>query len=143
MRVSNIVKDYIRSEIEKKYPMENLPEYEDAMSRISKFEEEINSKLDTIVEDAKSNFLASNPDIPEHAVNVLRPSFRSKYTRRIVRPRGVEYITYNSIWELENKNNEHLNEIYKKQEDAFNSIVVTLELGGTKADLERMLAELK
>lgn len=141
MRVSNIVKDYIRSEIEKKYPIENLPEYDDAIARINKFEKEINSKLDAIVDEAKSTFLASNPDIPECAVNVLRPSFRSRYPRRYIHPRGEVYYAHTN-WELEKKNNEHLQEIYKKQEDTFNSIVVTLELGGTKADLERMLAEL-
>lgn len=142
MRVSNIVKDYIRSEIEKKYPMDNLPEYEDAISRISKFEEEINSKLDAIVDEAKSTFLASNPDIPVYAANVLRPSFRSKYTRRHVGYRDDARIYYKSEWELENNNNDHLSDIYKKREDAFNKIVVALELGGTKADLERMLEDL-
>lgn len=140
MRVSNIVKDYIRSEIEKKYPIYNLPEYDDAMSRISEFEKNLQSKLDTIVNDAKSTFSASNLDIPK---NVTDRYYINVYSRgrNIYRP---EYSRYRakSDWELENNNNDHLDEIYKKREDAFNSIVVALELGGTKADLERMLADL-
>lgn len=141
MRVSNIVKDYIRSEIEKKYPMENLPEYDEAISRISKFEDEINSKLEKLLETSKTKFLASNPDIPECAINVLKPSLRSHYAHRFIRPRRDDYL-YNSSWELENNNNKHLNDIAKTREEIFNKIVVTLELGGTKADLERMLADL-
>lgn len=140
MRVSNIVKDYIRSEIEKKYPMENVPEYDDAISRISKFEDEFGSKLDTIIEDAKSTFLSSNPDIPEYVIDIYKPHLTTRLRHTRIRRDNGYYAK--SPWELERKNNEHLQEIYKKQEDTFNSIVVALELGGTKADLERMLADL-
>lgn len=141
MRVSNTVKDYIRSEIEKKYPIENLPEYEDASSRISKFEDEVRSKLESLVDEAKATFLASNPDIPEYVINIYKPHVHGAHRRRFVRPQDRGY-ERESDWELEENNDKHCREIYKKQEDAFNKIVVALELGGTKADLERMLEEL-
>lgn len=141
MRVSNTVKNYIRSEIEKKYPMENLPEYEDAMTRITDFKEGLESKFDMIVKEAVSTFLASNPDIPEDCVRIYQPYLSDRYRRGFARPhQGTNY--YHSGWELENKNNEHIGKIFEKREEVFNNIVVTLELGGTKEDLERMLANL-
>ena len=137
MRVSNTVKDCIRSELRKKYPTDRLPEYENACNLFYDFEDELTKKINDLIKDEISAFRADNPIAVEADLRIDdAPVYRTKYGCRYVR-----YDLYKTA--CGEADRRHADEMRDKQDEAFNNIILTLELGGTKVDLDRILAELK
>ena len=133
MRVSTTVKDYIRKEIEKAMPYKECPDISD----IEKKFETLRMELKENVKNAYINFFTAHPEVEttyKYAKDVTMVEFLNKMS--ILSSMGELIPTART--EITNFNNE----IDKKRQAKFEEIIVTLELGGTKADLDKMLKEL-
>ena len=136
MRVSNTVKDYIYSEINKRCPVEDLPEYTVVVDALRAFDEELGRKIQALVDAEITSFTQANHVVPNDILHgYFDNSYHdSSYGRNIIRLlRGTE---------IQVANNEHLMKQNKIRSEACTRIIATLELGGNKADLEQMLSEL-
>ena len=127
MRVSKAVRSYIEKEVEKRFPKtERELQHEQNKEMISQANQEIKDRvviaLTTIMADVAEKYNITN----EIAVR--------RYDR-----------DYFDTWDCVSHNN--ANKDRRAREEQINKtiedIIVTLELGGTKADLEKMLAEIK
>lgn len=135
MRVTKTIKDYVERMVEKIY---NEPTEEE--KAYSALKEEISAEIDKIQEKFQSMI---EKDI--EAFNTTHGldkktggiKFRDKYI--------CIYDTYDLRLETEvgKKAREAENARSKKIREAIENIILTLELGGNKADLDRMLNDLK
>lgn len=128
MRVSKTVKDYIEKQVRAKFP---------------KTEEELQ------YEKVNHNVGTANSEYHE-----LMTQARQEIVKKLVEKYGltdnmVEEKTsyaYSPFGTWKTKEREQANKAERERNTAINetieNIVVTLELGGTKADLEKMLAEI-
>ena len=133
MRISATVKDYIRKEIAKAMPHKECPD----ISNIKEKWEALQTELKENVKNAYINFFTVYPEVEttyKYAKDVTMVEFLNKMS--ILSSMGELIPTARTvIIELNN-------EIDKKRQAKFEEIIVTLELGGTKADLDKMLKEL-
>lgn len=129
MRVSKIVREYIEDQVAKKFPSGNTPEYDAARALLNDFENSLKEKVRAIIEEEIAAFRAIHP-IVEEAKLCARTDCR--------------YVNW-SLWStaLDTENNEYKQAMRDRREKALTNILVTLELGGTRADLERMIGELE
>ena len=135
MRVTKTIKDYVTRMVSEIYsePTEEEKVFKTLAEEIAVTVDEINKEFRPIIEKRLEEFnMAHNLD---ERTGGLR--FRN------------ELICFSDSWELT-----HYSEIgktvkeaketrEKKIRDAIENIILTLELGGNKADLDRMLNELK
>lgn len=129
MRVSKIVREYIEDQVAKKFPSGNTPEYDAARALLNDFENSLKEKVRAIIEEEVTAFRAIHP-IAEEAKLCVRTGYRY-----------VDWSLYHTA--LDTENNKHKQAMRERREKALTNILVTLELGGTRADLERMIAELE
>lgn len=129
MRVSKIVREYIEDQVAKKFPSSNAPEYDAALALLNGFESSLQKKVEAIIKEEVAAFCAVHP-IAKEAKFRVRSGWRC-----------VEWSLYRTA--LDTENNKHKQTMRDCREKALTNILVTLELGGTRADLERMIAELE
>ena len=133
MRVTKKVENYIREQVKAKV----MPKYEAEKAeskRIIDIRNDIESRASEAAKQAAMAVFAEAKeygDTFELDENSIRKSYLSCY-----RPIGIKDFSYvDSVYQWESR---YLTEINKIVDD----IIVTLELGGNKADLDRMLSEL-
>lgn len=125
MRVTKIIREYVEKTINSKLvygaPKE---EYETASKKLSDLGIEINKKVEAY---AAQLIAEAQPSLPEGFKLNL-----SNYN-------AVNWSSYGSP--MYDKSQAHIDEIKKKRAAAIESILVELELGATKADLERLIEQ--
>ena len=131
MRITKVVKEYIEERVTEKvwpkYELEKI-EAERQLEVKNKFFEELAEELEAIATERMEKFLAENPFL--------------KRTER----KNISTVYYDSV----NIIDRHLlssvhNWKTRAKEEISNktrNIIVALELGGTKEDLERMISEI-
>ena len=133
MRVTKKVQEYIerqvREKVYAKYEAERL-EAERQEKILREFWGNLKNELEEQAKDAIDNFLIIYGDFLERKSGNSE-IFHCYSSPILIKDKG--YI--NSVHKWRERANE---EIYKKVDD----IIVTLELGGTKADLDKMLSEI-
>ena len=125
MRVTKIIREYVEKTINAKLTYgEPTREYKEACERMNELQTEVNEKVMEYMQ-----------KLCEEATAQLPEGF-------IIKPHSNYPITsnsYNSPMHIAAR--KHECEISTKRASAIESILVELELGGTKSDLERMIAE--
>ena len=128
MRVSKVVKEYIEKQVCAKFPKsENEIKAEEVSSLVTKANQEMLELMD------KAKKEIANSIIAKYGLTEEMGKQDSAYHE-------YKFSTWNSPLEMK-ANTDRANRkkaINQKIED----IIVTLELGGTKADLEKMLSEI-
>lgn len=132
MRLSTTVKDYIKEVIAEKYPRKEMPESRN--SECEKFTEEIREMARPLIR-----------SIVENYKNKI--GFYAYGGREVVNTDEiVETISVSCGW---NKRDKAYDEVKRynetidaKRSKVFRDIVVKMELGGTKNDLDALLANL-
>ena len=133
MRVTKKVENYIREQVKAKV----MPKYEAEKAeskRIINLKNDIESRASKAAREAAMAVFAEAKeydDIFELDEDSIRRSYLSCY-----HPIGIKDFCYaNSVHKWESRYAEEVNKI-------VDNIIVTLELGGNKADLDRMLSEI-
>ena len=128
MRVSKVVKEYIEKQVNARYPKtENELNYD----KLSDITNKANEKYHKLMEQAKEKIIeeiSKELGLPTKCID--------KKTNYSYSPFGTWGTKERELADIDRQNRRV--EINQKIED----IIVTLELGGTKADLEKMLAEI-
>ena len=125
MRVTKIIREYVEKTINAKMPYgAPTQEYHDACVKMTQLKEEVNDK---VVEYARKLCKEATAKLPEGFNIYLASQF------------PVTSNSYNSP--LQCTAGKHEKEIREKRAQAIEAILVELELGATKADLERLIAE--
>ena len=128
MRVSKAVKEYIEKQVIAKYPKsENELKAEQVKDLISK----ANQEMLVLMEKAKKEI--SNQIIAKYGLTEEMGKQDSQYHE-------YRFNSWNSPIEM--KANTDRENRRKAINEKIEDIIVTLELGGTKADLEKMLNEI-
>ena len=127
MRVSKAVRDYIEKQVASKFPKTEIELYQEQQEQVAS---RMNQEYQDRVEKAKAEIVASIAK--EYEINENDIAIRHNY--------GNVFSTFNTptAMKANTAKSERQTAIRSKIED----IIVTLELGGTKADLEKMLAEI-
>ena len=133
MRISATVKDYIRKEIEKAMPYKECPDISD----IEKKFETLRMELKEYVKNAYINFFTIYPEV-ETTYKCNKDVTMVEFLDNMSLISFLGNLVSASTTEIKKFNDE----IYEKRQTKFEEIIVTLELGGTKADLDKMLKEL-
>ena len=127
MRVSKTVREYIEKQVASKFPKTEIELFQEQQEQIaSKMNHEYNER----VEKAKAEIIASLTK--DYEINEDEIAIRNNY--------GNVFSTFNTPTAM--KANTAKSERQKAISAKIDDIIVTLELGGTKADLEKMLAEI-
>lgn len=125
MRVSKTVKDYIENQVARRVcKSQQELEYDAIQEKVEKANQEIRKKLEI----AKQSIMAE-----------VTKDF--DITPEIAKQKYDYFDTWGCDWK--SKQQEERRERERKISKTITDIIVTLELGGTKADLEKMLAEIK
>ena len=127
MRVSKTVREYIEKQVASKFPKTEIELYQEQQEQIAS---KMNQEYYNRVEKAKAEIVASIAQ--EYEINEGDITIRNNY--------GNVFSTFNTPTAM--KANTAKSERQKAINEQIYNIIVTLELGGTKADLERMLAEI-
>ena len=127
MRVSKAVREYIEKQVASKFPKTEIELYQEQQEQIAS---KMNQEYQDRVEKAKAEIVASIAK--EYEINESDIAIRNNY--------GNVFSTFNTPTAM--KANTAKSERQKTINEKVNDIIVTLELGGTKADLEKMLAEI-
>ena len=130
MRVTKIVREYIEEQVGKVYAEKTAEEkeYDFLCTKLNDFVNAIDNEVDHMVDEAIARFREEN-DIP------LDVELKhSHYT-------AVKKETWGTQIRL--KSDRAREKRVKERDEKVRDIILTLELGGTKADLDRMIAELK
>lgn len=127
MRVSKIVREYIekevgaKAEIKRKAVNETFSAYDaecKAMQdKVIKMAKQLNDELLAEIKEKGMEFCRYNDKLIENCHTSIRPA-------------------------MEDEKKKAMREVSEWEKNAVTEIILTLELGGTKADLERMLSEL-
>ena len=127
MRVSKAVREYIEKQVASKFPKTEIELYQEQQEQVAS---KMNQEYQDRVEKAKAEIVASIAK--EYEINESDIAIRHNY--------GNVFSTFNTptAMKAHPAKSERQTAIRSKIED----IIVTLELGGTKADLERLLAEI-
>lgn len=125
MRVTKIIREYVEKTITAKMPYgEPTAEYEAACSKMNELQSEVNDK---VVEYAKK--------LCEEATAKLPEDFHIKLSSDY----PITCSSYNSPLYCAAVSHERA--MRDKRAEAIESILLELELGATKADLERLITE--
>ena len=127
MRVTKTVKEYIAKQVASKFPKTEIELYQEQQEQIAS---KMNQEYYDRVEKAKADIIASIAK--EYEINEEEIAIRNNY--------GNVFSTFNTPTAM--KANTAKSERQKVIHEKIDDIIVTLELGGTKADLEKMLAEI-
>lgn len=127
MRVSKTVKEYIAEQVASKFPKTEVELVQEQQEQKAN---QMNQEYYERVEKAKTEIIASLAK--EYNINENEIAIRSNY--------GNVFTSLNTPTAMKAKtaNMNRQKAINKK----INEIIIALELGGTKADLEKMLAEI-
>ena len=126
MKVTKAIRDYVEKRV--------YDEYEKAKKELRKdYEERVEKAKEEIKEILESNVFVN--------INMIL----QYYGMEQIKAEDAFYRIYVSIQnkEEESELNEKRKEIYNSAKDKVTEILATLELGGTKEDLEKMLSEIK
>lgn len=128
MRVSKAVRDYIEKQVWAKYPKtENEIKAEEISKMVSKAREEQRE----LIKKAKKEIADSI---------VAKYGLTEEMGHQQSDCQNYEFSTWNSPIEMKaNTDKENRRKVVSQK---IEDIIVTLELGGTKADLEKMLSEI-
>ena len=127
MRVTKTVKEYIAKQVASKFPKTEIELYQEQQEQIAS---KMNQEYYDRVEKAKAEIITSIAQ--EYKIHEEEIAIRKNY--------GNVFSTFNTPMAM--KANTAKSERQKVIHDKIDDIIVTLELGGTKADLERLLAEI-
>lgn len=127
MRVSKTVREYIEKQVASKFPKTEIELYQEQQEQIAN---QMNQEYYERVEKAKTEIITSLAQ--EYKIHEEEIAIRSNY--------GNVFSTFNTPTAM--KANTAKSERQKAVREKIDDIIVSLELGGTKADLERMLAEI-
>ena len=127
MRVSKTVREYIEKQVASKFPKTEIELYQEQQEQIAS---KMNQEYYDRVEKAKAEIIANLAK--EYEIHEEEIAIRNNY--------GNVFSTFNTPTAM--KANTAKMERQKAIKEKIDDIVVTLELGGTKADLEKMLAEI-
>lgn len=133
MRVTKKVENYIREQVKAKV----MPKYEAEKAeskRIISIKNDIENRASKAAREAAMAVFTEAKeygDILELDENAIQNSYLSCYHPIIIK----DFCYTNSVHKWESRYTEEVNKI-------VDNIIVTLELGGNKADLDRMLSEL-
>ena len=127
MRVSTKVKEYIAKQVASKFPKTEIELYQEQQEQIAS---RMNQEYQDRVEKAKAEIIASIAK--EYEINEGDIAIRNNY--------GNVFSTFNTPTAM--LANTAKSERQKTINEKIDNIIVSLELGGTKADLEKMLAEI-
>lgn len=127
MRVTKTVKDYIAKQVASKFPKTEIELYQEQQEQIAS---KMNQEYYDRVEKAKAEIITSIAK--EYEINEGDIAIRNNY--------GNVFSTFNTPTAM--LANTAKSERQKTINEKIDDIIVTLELGGTKADLERLLAEI-
>ena len=121
MRVSKAVREYIEKQVASKFPKTEIELYQEQQEQVAS---KMNQEYQDRVEKAKAEIVASIAK--EYEINESDIAIRHNY--------GNVFSTFNTptAMKANTAKSERQTAIRSKIED----IIVTLELGGTKADLE-------
>jgi len=127
MRVSKAVREYIEKQVASKFPKTEIELYQEQQEQIAS---RMNKEYQDRVEKAKADIITSIAK--EYEINEGDIAIRNNY--------GNAFSTFNTPTAM------LANTAKLKRQTAIaekvNNIIITLELGGTKTDLEKMLAEI-
>lgn len=125
MRVTKLIREYVEKTITAKMPYgAPVAEYKDACARMNELRTEVNEK---VVEYAKKLCAEATASLPEgffvnlHSENPISTN------------------SFNSPLQCAART--HENKVRERRAEAIESILLELELGATKADLERLISE--
>lgn len=133
MRVTKKVENYIREQVKAKI----MPKYEAEKAeakRIRELAHDIESRAsEAAIAAAKAIYdeAKAHGDVLEYDEKAFERAYLSCY--RVVTPKDACYVTSVHKWDVR---------MAEEVDRAVDNIIVTLELGGNKADLDRMLSEL-
>lgn len=127
MRVSKTVREYIEKQVASKFPKTDIELFQEQQEQIAS---KMNQEYYDRVEKAKAEIIASIAK--EYEINEGDIAIRNNY--------GNVFSTFNTPTAM--KANTAKSERQRAVREKIDDIIVSLELGGTKADLERMLAEI-
>lgn len=125
MRVSKIVREYIENEIEKKIPIPRT-EYDEIMDNYRKSAQ----KVEESIREFANNQI--------EALKELYPELDIRNNVDDVRLFSLSLFA-NKLYQ---KHTQEVQKIKEVREATLNNIIVTLELGGNKSDLDRILNEI-
>ena len=128
MRVSKIVREYIENQVWAKFPK---TENEIKADEISSLVNKANQEMYELIEKTKKEI--ANQVIAKYGLTEEMGKQDSAYY-------NYKFSTFNSPIEV--KANTDRDNRRKAVNKKIEDIIVTLELGGTKADLEKMLSEI-
>ena len=124
MRVTKLIREYVEKTVNAKVPYgEPTQTYKQHQQALADLCGQLEEKVDTYAQD----LLAGVGNLPE-GFTITRTQYHI-----------FNSSTYNSP--LYNADRAHQYEVRKKRQEAIDSILLSLELGATKADLERLIAE--
>ena len=127
MRVSKTVREYIEKQVASKFPKTDIELFQEQQEQIAS---KMNQEYYDRVEKAKAEIIASIAK--EYEIHEEEIVIRNNY--------GNVFSTFNTPTAM--KANTAKSERQKAINEKIADIIVALELGGTKADLEKMLAEI-
>ena len=128
MRVSKAVKDYIEKQVNARYPK---TENELTAEQVKELVNKANQEMLMLIDKAKKEI--SNQIIERYGLTEEMGKQRDSYY-------DYKFCTFNSPLEI--KANTDKDNRRKAVNQKIEDIIVNLELGGTKADLEKMLNEI-
>ena len=132
MRVTKIIKEYVEKTVSAlpKFKNESPEEikYNEMHSKIEKFKTDVADEVETFVKEAIERFKEEN-NIPSD----IKIKFQTSY-----------YPISSDMWlsEIKNAADKQRNARATAKHKAIEEILVNLELGGTKAELDEMLKQL-
>ena len=131
MRVTKTIREYIEESVNtaivESTPMPNMTAYEEMHKKVNQFVNDLDEQIDAYVEAQIQQFRIDN-NIPDDVE--LK---HSSYT-------AVRWSTFGSVMHNAAKAEERARK--KRIEDTVKDIILDLELGGTRADLEKKLSAL-
>ena len=127
MRVSKTVREYIEKQVASKFPKTEIELYQEQQEQLAS---KMNQEYYDRVEKAKAEIITSLAQ--EYEIHEEEIAIRSNY--------GNVFSTFNTPTAM--KANTARNERQQAIKEKIYEIIVNLELGGTKEDLERLLAEI-
>jgi hypothetical protein len=127
MRVSKTVREYIEKQVASKFPKTEIELYQEQQEQIAS---KMNQEYYDRVEKAKADIIVELAQ--EYKIHEEEIAIRNNY--------GNVFSTFNTPTAM--KANTAKSERQKAVNAKITDIIVALELGETKADLEKMLAEI-
>lgn len=127
MRVTKNVREYIAKQVASKFPKTDIELYQEQQEQIAS---KMNQEYYDRVEKAKADIIVELAQ--EYKIHEEEIAIRNSY--------GNVFSTFNTPTAM--KANTAKSERQKAIHEKIDDIIVTLELGGTKADLESLLAEI-